>query len=276
MGLGGESNRVSEAFKGLGSREAPQSSGPSDAVPSIRCFVVDDERLARVVLCSQLSRHPDVVVVGQASDLRSAARGIGESSPQVVFLDIGMQEQSGFDLLPGLGNKAPLIVFVTAYEEFAVRAFEVRAIDYLVKPIDPVRLDEALNRLRERLNGAAGEGGVPISEEPLFIQAGRAGCWISPKEITFIQSDRNYSTVGLRDGKRVIVRQTLSSWRSKLPQAGFLQVDRTLILNLQQVSRTDFSGHAGLVYFTSLAEPLLLGRQGTTRLRSALVARPVE
>lgn len=216
------------------------------------------------------------MVVGQASDLRSAAQGIGESSPQVVFLDISMQEQNGFDLLPALGHKAPLVVFVTAYEEFAVRAFEVRAIDYLVKPIDPVRLDEALNRLRERLNGAAGEGDVPSSDEPIFVQAGRAGCWISPKEITFIQSDRNYSTVGLRDGKRVIVRQTLSAWRSKLPQAGFLQVDRTLILNLQHVSRTDFSGHAGHVYFASMEEPLLLGRQGTTRLRSALVARPVE
>lgn len=240
----------------------------------IRCFVVDDERLARLVLRSQLGRHSDIELVGEAPDFNGAIEGIRESRPQVVFLDIGMQDRSGFDLLPFLGPEPPLVVFVTAYDQFAVRAFDVRAVDYLVKPIDPPRFDEALNRLRERLRPAANAPVAPVApvaaEEPLFVQAGKGGCWISPKDIAFIQSDRNYSSVTLADGKRVIVRQTMAVWRKKLTQPGFLQVDRTLILNLRQVRRTDFSGHAGLVFFIPGMEPLSLGRQGTTRLRQAL------
>jgi len=236
----------------------------------VRCFVVDDERLARLVLRSQIERHTDFEFVGEASDVAGAVEGIRKSRPQVVFLDIGMPDQSGFDLLPSLGPEAPLIVFVTAYDQFAVRAFDVRAVDYLVKPIDPPRFDEALNRLRERLRATPTAAATVPAEEPLFVQAGKGGCWISPKDIAFIQSDRNYSSVTLADGKRVIVRQTLSAWRRKLVQPGFLQVDRTLILNLRQVRRTDFSGHSGMVYFVPGMEPLTLGRQGTTRLRQTL------
>jgi two-component system LytT family response regulator len=243
---------------------------PGDPAAPIRCFVVDDERLARIVVRSQLERHQDTTVVGEASDLPAAVSGIRSVKPEVVFLDIGMQEHSGFDLLPALGKESPLIVFVTAYDQYAVRAFDVRAVDYLVKPIEPGRFDEAMNRLRERLRPARdGTPSVP-SEEPLFVQAGKGGCWISPRDIAFIQSDRNYSSVTLTDGKGLIVRQTMAVWRRKLPQPGFLQVDRTLIVNLHQIRRTDFSGHSGLVYFMPGAAPLTLGRQATGRLRDAM------
>ena len=239
-------------------------------VRPIRCFVVDDERLARLVLRSQVDRHPDLAIIGEAADLVSAESGIRTLRPDVLFLDVGMRGQNGFELVRKLGSRSPLIVFVTAYDQFALRAFEFRAVDYLVKPIAPPRFDEAVDRLRERLRLARCELSSATTEEALFVQAGRGGCWISPRDIAFIQSDRNYSTVNLTDGERVIVRQTLSGWRQRLSSPDFVQLDRSLILNLQQVRRTDLSGHSGQVYFAFGTTPLSLGRQGTARLRSLI------
>ena len=267
----GEGEHRPQHSESSGGATDPTSPMPNGVPPNpMRCFVVDDERLARIVLRSQLGRHDDTTVVGEASDLATAVSGIRASRPEVVFLDIGMQEHSGFDLLPALGGETPLIVFVTAYDQFAVRAFDVRAVDYLVKPIEPGRFDEAMNRVRERLRPSRPDAPSVAADEPLFVQAGKGGCWISPRDIAFIQSDRNYSSVVLADGKTVIVRQTMAVWRRKLPQPWFLQVDRTLIVNLQQIRRTDFSGHSGLVYFMPGSEPLTLGRQATGRLRDAM------
>jgi two-component system LytT family response regulator len=241
-------------------------------VQPIRCFVVDDERLARLVLRSQLDRHPDLSIIGEAADLVSADSGIRTLRPDVLFLDVGMRGQNGFELVRKLGSRSPLIVFVTAYDQFALQAFEFRAVDYLVKPISTPRFDEAVDRLRERLRPAHCERSSAATEEALFVQAGRGGCWISPRDIVFIQSDRNYSTVNLADGERVIVRQTMSGWRQRLSSPDFVHLDRSLILNLQQVRRTDLSGHSGQVYFAFGTTPLSLGRQGTARLRSLVAS----
>ena len=229
----GEGEHRPQHSESSGGATDPTSPMPNGVPPNpMRCFVVDDERLARIVLRSQLGRHQDTIVVGEASDVPAAVSGIRASRPEVVFLDIGMQEHSGFDLLPALGGETPLIVFVTAYDQFAVRAFDVRAVDYLVKPIEPGRFDEAMNRVRERLRPSRPDAPSVAADEPLFVQAGKGGCWISPRDIAFIQSDRNYSSVVLADGKTVIVRQTMAVWRRKLPQPWFLQVDRTLIVRV--------------------------------------------
>lgn len=249
----------------------PDPAGKESLEP-IRCFVVDDERLARLVLRNQLGRHSDLSIVGEASDLDSAISGIRMIGPEVVFLDVGMHQQSGFDLARVLGSQCPLVIFVTAYDQFALQAFDFRAVDYLVKPIDSLRFDKAINRLRERLRPAFVDRLPTRSEEALFVQAGRGGCWIAPRDIAFIQSDRNYSTVTLADGERVIVRQTMAVWKEKLSSPCFVQLDRTLILNLLQIRRTDFSGHFGQVYFAIGTEPLSLGRQGTARLRNVILA----
>lgn len=253
--------------------EAPDSvTAELGAAPPIRCFLIDDERLARLVLRHQIERRPDLQVVGEASDLAGAMQGIRCFQPEVVFLDIGVQGQNGFDLIPELGMAPPLVVFVTAYDQFALRAFDVRAVDYLVKPVDPLRFDEAADRLHQRLRPSLKMPVEKPDDAPLFVQAGKGGCWISPHDIAFVRSDRNYSSVTLADGQRMIVRQTMAVWKSRLTQPRFLQVDRSLILNLRHVRRTNFSGHSGFVYLNNGGQPLELGRQGTVRLKEALSA----
>jgi two-component system LytT family response regulator len=259
----------------------PSVDGSDAGLSAIRCFLVDDEQLARKVLKHLLSRHSDFTVVGEAGELSRAWDGIQQTGPDVVFLDIQLDQDNGFDLVRQFQGPAPVIVFVTAYDEFAVRAFDVRAVDYLLKPVDEDRFDEAANRVRSRLGRSvygiqhsASARGASLPEAPIFVQAGRGGCFIAAKEILCIQSDRNYSSVSMADGQAIIVRQTLGGWVQRLPKDSFLQIDRTTIVNLLQIRRTEFGSHSGLIHLNHLREPLEIGRQAALRLREVLLKKP--
>lgn len=256
--------------------------GPSDVPPGrIRCFLVDDERLARTVVTHLVSRHTDFTIVGEAADLHAAWDGIQRTNPDVLFLDIELDRRSGFELVRKFRERSPAVVFVTAYDHFAVQAFDVHAVDYLMKPVDPERFDAALDRVRERL-GRSLDAALPmvsrrnadVSDAPMFVQAGRGGCFISPKDILLIRSDRNYSSVSLADGQVLIVRQTLARWMERLPVGEFLQLDRTLIVNLLRICRTEFGSHSGIIHLNHAREPVELGRQASMRLRDAMIRGP--
>ena len=253
----------------------------------IRCLVVDDERLARSLVRQLVESVPDLAWAGEADDVASAREAVERGKPEVVFLDIGLPDGDGFDLLGLLGPGAPVVVFVTAYEEHALRAFDFEAVDYLVKPVEPERFDRTVERLRARLRPRGSDDGagtgqereplgtsvgpqVATGAEHLFVKAGRAGRFVAPQEILWVRSDRNYTEVKLVDGSVVLVRQTLSEWARALPSRPFVQLDRTVIVNLARVRITEVSATSALVRFDGASASMVVGRRAAVRLREVM------
>ncbi|HWA84809.1 MAG TPA: response regulator, partial [Opitutus sp.] len=203
---------------------------------SVRTLIVDDERLARKRLRSLLATHPEIAVVGEAATVREAAAIAALEHPALVLLDVQMPPDSGFDLLPLLPSPPPAIVFTTAHDVFAVRAFEVSAIDYLLKPISPERLAAALDRVRSGHHSAPPFAGPPLaSDETLILQSGDRIRRVALAEIAAVAADGHYSRVFLSSETPMFVKRGINSWAAQLPEPGFLRVDRSLIVNLARV-----------------------------------------
>jgi two-component system LytT family response regulator len=251
---------------------------------AIRAILVDDESLLRQHLRERLERHPEIVIVGEAYNVQSAAELVNIARPEIIFLDVHMPPDNGFDLLPRLEGMDPLpaVVFVTAFDRYALRAFDVHALDYLTKPVHPERLAETVNRLKRALsNPGAGAAASPaqfpdlIPETPLeaaelvplrevgylrFVEAGR---------IAAAQSQGDYTRIIAAGGKSVLIKSTLSRWEARLPVGLFARISRSLLVNCQQirlVSRLDREKTE--VFFKDIAEPLTLSRIESRRLRS--------
>jgi len=191
-----------------------------------------------------LAEFPEVVIVGEAGEVEEAQRKIEDLAPALLFLDIQMPGGSGFDLLARL-EQVPQVVFTTAYDAHAVRAFEVNALDYLLKPIAPQRLAEALSRVRSASRPPAPDGHL----EQLFIRDG-SHCWFAPlKEIRLFTAEGNYVRVSWRKIKPLLGRSLLSVER-RLDPKRFFRANRRQIVNLDLIESVDMGIggrlHAGL------------------------------
>lgn len=245
----------------------------------IRCLLVDDERLARKLLRELLAAHPRFTVIGEAANIRQAEELVRRERPDVLFLDIQMAGGNGFELLRNLIPDLPYVVFVTAHDQYALRAFEINALDYLLKPIEPERLAIALRRLEQLI--AHHVPAVPPdsklsrmrADDHVLIQAGRSGFFVRPNEILTIIAEGNYTVVQLADGKRVVVRQSLTQWAERLPVAGFLVLDRSCLVNLQRICKSYLTAQGAKVHFDAPAPALELGRAATQRLKQALATQ---
>lgn len=247
---------------------------PLDA-PSLRAVLVDDEPAATSWLAELLNRHPHVEVVGTAEDATAAERLLDQLRPDVVFVDVRMPRRSGLTVLnrlkPGMRG-----VVVTAYPEFALAAFEVAAVDYLLKPVTAERLDRTLARLAgvtPRQGGHQdGDGSRAEPEaERIWLDIGGQTAVIQPEEILWIEADENYSRVQCRGQPSLLVRRTLAQWEEQLPQAVFCRVSRSLIVRLDQIKRIRWRAKGGTLLEMAGAEtPLTLGRPATRRLKERL------
>lgn len=235
----------------------------------LRTLIVDDERLARKRLHSLLAAHPEVSVVGEAGSVPEAATLAAREQPALIFLDVQMPPASGFDLLPLL-QPAPAIVFVTAHDEFAVRAFEVSAVDYLLKPVSPERLAAAVGRV------VAGRSPAPAAPKPLqtddalILRDGDRVRRVTLAEIAAIEADGHYTRVHLAAEPPMFILRGINAWAEQL-SAGFLRVDRSLIVNLARVRGFDIRSR-DLAHLTlaGVSPPLALGRAASARLKAAL------
>ena len=202
-----------------------------------RVLIVDDERLARVALRSLLSERDDVEIIGEADCVQSARDQLEKTRPDVVFLDVQMPGGWGFDLFNQ--EVSAKVIFCTAFEQYAVRAFEVNALDYLVKPVDPEGLDRALRRLAspEREPGAA------LNQDDMVALREAKGLRLVPvRDLLYLQAADDYSEVHLVDGSFALVNITLRSWEARLPASDFIRIHRSSLVNLahlQQVSLQD-------------------------------------
>lgn len=233
----------------------------------IRTLIVDDEPPARKVLRKLLEKHPEVEVVGECGDVATGAALCGQLRPDLVFLDVGLPREDGFSLLPLLKEPVP-IIFVTASGAHAVRAFEVNALDYLLKPIDPQRLSHALQRLpsTEKSNG-----GRLLEDDLVALREDSRLRMVPIKQITHIQAEDNYTRVILDGAPPAMVRRTLAEWEKILPEASFIRVDRSLIVRLGAIRQVKTATRdITEVTFLGVAAPLELGRTASIRLRKAL------
>jgi two-component system LytT family response regulator len=205
----------------------------------IRILIVDDTRLARRELRTLLAACDGVECVGEADDVPAARAAIDALRPDLVLLDIQMPSGSGFDLLEDL-DPAPLVIFTTAYDQYAVRAFEANALDYLVKPVEPQRLEAALQRARAKLAAMP----PPVAAERLgaadqvFLRDGER-CWfVTLADISRIVVDGNYARVWFRDQNAQIGR-SLSALEARLDPALFFRANRNTLINLRAVKSVD-------------------------------------
>jgi DNA-binding LytR/AlgR family response regulator len=208
----------------------------------LRALIVDDEDLARSALRRLLVEAGDVEIVGEASNGVEALESIAELKPDVVLLDIEMPGFDGFEVVQQLENP-PVIVFVTAYDEYAVRAFEANAIDYLLKPVRPERLERALRRVRERLGApdaakvldvreVARERGGPLQR--IAARRGKRIVIVPVRDIIRVEiEDKLVFAVTAND--RLLIEKTITELEAMLEPAGFLRISRGELVNLETV-----------------------------------------
>jgi len=241
-------------------------------------LLIEDESTARADLRAKLAAHPEVTIVGEAATLRSARALLARSDYELVFLDIQLVGGSSFDLVPDVRDGAR-IIFVTAYERYALRAFEVNALDYLLKPVDPARLAESLRRLAAS-PAATSDGGVELPAGPalrlddtVYLRSGLRARFAPVAEIAVIVAHDNYSDVHLADGSKIFLRKSLKAWEETLPAAQFMRVHRTQIVNLTRVTRyeRDTEEHTRL-FVEGMAEPVAASRDRWSELRERLGA----
>lgn len=233
-------------------------------------LIVDDERLARDNLRLLLSAHPEVCIVGEARNADETERLIGQKHPDLVFLDIQMPGASGFDLLARLIDP-PAIIFVTAYDQYAIRAFEVNALDYLLKPVEPERLAQSLRRVaRPAIDPSPGL--APLTyEDKVFLNTGRQLALLHVSRIAAIQAEQNYSLVIGIDEERYFVRCTLGEWVRRLPPHAFVRLDRSLVINRNHIKRCAFDDRSAVLHMAGIGQPLRLGRAALRRIKKEVI-----
>lgn len=214
----------------------------------IKALIVDDEPLARERLNSMLARESDIYVVGEAGDGDEAVEKIAALKPDLVFLDVQMSKRDGFDVLRAIaGGRLPAIIFTTAFDEFALAAFDAHAVDYLLKPFKAARFQESLQRAREMLAGRGSQEALnrllKLVEERgqdtpkltrIPVKSENRTVFVRVEEVDWIEADGNYAV--LHSGKtRHLVRETMVALESNLPTGGFLRISRSTIVNLARV-----------------------------------------
>ena len=217
----------------------------------MKALLIDDERLARNELRRLLAAFPDIVVVGEAANAKQAREQLTALEPELLFLDVQMPGETGMELLESLEPPAPEVIFTTAYDEFAVKAFELNALDYLLKPVDPARLAAAIEKLRAKLGGAPGETAAVkgaardrlAAEDKVFVREGDH-CWfVEVKSIRLLESEGNYTRVHFDNAQPQLFR-SLNAMEERLDPKYFFRANRRQIINLAWIDKIEpwFSG----------------------------------
>jgi two-component system LytT family response regulator len=216
----------------------------------MKALLIDDERLARNELRRLLAAFPDITIIGEAANAKQAREQLATTKPDLLFLDVQMPGETGMELLESLEPPAPHVIFTTAYDEFAVKAFELNALDYLLKPVDPARLATAIEKLHAKLNSPA-ESAVDKSpardrlaaEDKVFVREGDR-CWfVEVKSIRLLESEGNYTRVHFDNAQPQLFR-SLNAMEERLDPKYFFRANRRQIINLAWIDKIEpwFSG----------------------------------
>jgi two-component system LytT family response regulator len=242
----------------------------------MRALVIDDERLARKELINLLNQLETVEVVGEAMNVDDAKEKIDQLQPDVIFLDIQMPEKTGFDLLEELDN-LPHVIFTTAYDEYALKAFQVNALDYLLKPIEPKRLEDAVLKLQGKMEGIAkreeqeglGNQKKLTLEDQVFVKDGDR-CWfVRLSNVRLFESDGNYIKVYF-DNFKPMIHKSLNALDERLDEKSFFRASRKHIINLGWVEAIEPWFNGGLVVTLKGGDRIEVSRRQAARFKEMM------
>jgi two-component system LytT family response regulator len=245
--------------------------------PSLRVVVVDDEPLARAVVREFLGAHPGVEILAECSNGFEAVKAVTELAPDLLFHDVQMPKLSGFEVLELIGRNVP-VVFTTAYDQYALRAFEVHAVDYLLKPFSAARFAEALSRARERL---ASRDALPVEAlvsearprqgplERVLIRDGSKVHVLAVDAIDYVEAQDDY--VSFRsDGKSYLKDQTLGATEALLDPNRFVRIHRSYLLNIDRIARVELYAKDSRIAILRDGSKVPVSRAGYARLAKLL------
>jgi two-component system LytT family response regulator len=257
---------------------APASSPEAAAPPPLRVAIVDDEEPARRLLRGLLARHGAVEVVAECANGFEAVKVAAELRPDLLLLDIQMPKLDGFEVMELLGEEGPAVVFVTAHDEHALRAFEVHAVDYLLKPVSAERLTEALERSRRRRGAAGRPPARALADaarlpgtylERLLVREGGAVAVIPADKLDYVEARDDY--VGLRaEGRKHRKQQTLAELEAQLDPTRFVRIHRSYLLNVERLARIELYAKDSRVAILRDGTRLPVSRAGYARLQELL------
>jgi len=229
----------------------------------IRAIIADDEPLARRGIRQLLASHQDINIVAEVRNGQEAVHALRELKPDLIFLDVQMPLLDGFDVLREIGAKAmPAVIFVTAYDEFAVRAFAAHALDYLVKPLEEERFADAVERMREQLRTAKAAGlsqrltallaahAAAGAGQRILVPTAHGDLVLDANEIDWIAADDYYAAIHARQGRHLL-RESLASLEQRLDRNRFVRTHRSAIVNIDRVSAVRNEGGATLLVLSS-------------------------
>ena len=244
-----------------------------------KALIVDDEELARRVIREYLQCHAEIEVVGECANGMEAVKAVAEHKPNLIFLDVQMPKLTGFDVLELIGTDVP-VIFVTAYDQYAMRAFEVHAVDYLLKPIGVQRFEEALEHAKRRLGGKMpsaqqlADSARPPQQflERLVVKDGTRVTLIPIAKLDYVEAQDDYVALASQ-GKKHLKQQTIASLEACLDPNCFVRIHRSYIVNLERVARIEPYGKDSRLAILSDGTRLLVSRAGYARLKALLDER---
>jgi two-component system LytT family response regulator len=236
----------------------------------LEAIIVDDERLARNALRSLLDNIPEIRVVGEADNLRKAVQLVKLTNPDLIFLDIQLPGESGFELLDKIETDAN-IIFVTAYDEYALRAFEVNALDYLLKPVTEIRLKATVERLLAERKAQNRYFHSLNYDDSLFILLTNKHIFLKINTIVYISSSRDYTEVFFNDNTHGLTNKTMQEWQLRLPSNSFCRIHRSTIINLNYVLRLEeYFNNSFQVYMKGIEKPFMMSRRYAAAIRGQM------
>jgi len=234
----------------------------------MKAIIIDDERLARKELTSLLENHPEIEIIDEAANADEAVEKIEKQNPDVIFLDIQMPDKTGFDLLELL-ERVPQVIFTTAYDEFALKAFDFNALDYLLKPIQADRLAESITKIKSKLPKKAMGDRKLSSEDQVFVKDGDK-CWfVKLEDVRLFESDGNYIKVYF-DKFKPMIHKSLNALDEKLDDRSFFRASRKHIINLGWVESIDTWFNGGLLVQLKGGEKIEVSRRQSARFREMM------
>jgi two-component system LytT family response regulator len=236
----------------------------------MKALIIDDERLARQELKSLLAEHKDIEIIGECSNAEDAKEKINLLKPDVLFLDIQMPGKTGLELIEEISG-LPEVIFVTAYDEFALRAFEVNALDYLLKPVSKDRLNDALKKLfaKEDKDGKKENSTPFLDEDMVFVKDGDK-CWfVKLSNIRLFESEGNYVRV-LFDNHRPLILRSLNNLDTRLNPKTFFRASRKHIINLKWIENIETWFNGGLMVKLKGGEQVEISRRQAVKLKEMM------
>jgi two-component system LytT family response regulator len=243
----------------------------------MKAIIIDDERLARTELRKLLQDFPEIEIVDEASNADEGIQKIESHNPELIFLDIQMPGKTGFDMLSELDH-APQVIFTTAYDEYALKAFEVNALDYLLKPVEPRRLADAVEKLKrvsynsspEKANNQHNEPTSILSEnDQVFVKDGER-CWfVRLSEVRLFESVGNYAKVFFGNNKPLILK-SLNALEERLDDKVFFRANRKHIVNLRMIEKIEPYFNGGLLLDLKGGEKIEVSRRQTVKFKEMM------